>query len=931
MKPFLEKIAERLVKKYPEDMQQVHIVLPSKRAIVFLKNYISKKIKKAVFLPKITSVEDFILEVSGLEILDNISLQFKLFQSYKKVSKNRADSFDDFLKWSTILLNDFNDIDRNLIDAKQLFTNLRDLKKLDNWTVDDWSLSEKNLTKLQENYISFFEDLYLVYNDFTKSLTELSLSYQGLAYKKACVNITNHELNFEKVWFVGLNALTKSEQVIINCLKKRDVARVFWDADKLYYDNPIHEAGSFLREQREKWHEIDFKGVGDYWSTRKNNFQVIACPRSVSQVKVASEVLSQLNSDDLEKSNTAVVLADESLLYPMLNCLPSNIKKLNVTMGTELKRTSMFSFFQLIFEMQLHALKSTDNKFYYKHVLDLISHPYFIKLISRDNFYNFKLQLAKDNVIFLDYSYILSFFEDNNLFKYIFKNWSTGVFAVNCISQIIQILFNHILDTKSSFDSEIIVFFDKLISHLETIINEIDFNFELKTLHVLFNQLVSQEIVPFKGEPLEGLQMMGILESRTLDFKNIIMLSVNEGVLPKNQTSDSFISYELRKFFKMSTTSQKDAVFGYHFYRLLQRSENVTLIYNSEADSFGLGEKSRFITQLLAEYKVGDINQSIYQASITDLKEKKKRKLIIKNKNFENEIMSWIRGGVSASSLIKYISCSLSFYYHYIAKIVPKKEIEEFAESSTLGNVVHKSLEECYPTGLLTERILLDIQKIIPMKIKLLFKEKLSNNSLSSGKNYLSLKVLQRLIFSFLNLEIKILKENLKKNREVKILAHELEINYCLSVNSVNVSLRGFIDRVDVVGDELRIIDYKTGKVDIGDLTFENIDELFINPKKSKAFQLLMYVYLYAKKNPKSIGSKITAGIFSFKNLKSGLLCLSVKEKSKIDKLVISEEIINSFEEKLKSLLLRIMNDDFVETEDEKSYEWIDYSSIYRV
>ena len=930
MKPFLEKIAERLVEKYSTNMHQVHIVLPSKRAIVFLKNYIAKKIKKAVFLPKITSIEDFILEVSNLEILDNISLQFKLYQSYKRVSKKSTDSFDEFLKWSTILLNDFNDIDRNIVDAKQLFTNLRDLKKLDSWTIKDWSLAEKKLTKVQENYISFFEDLYLIYRDFTITLIELSLSYQGLAYKIASERISDYKLNAEKVWFVGLNALTKSEQVIIDYLKNKDIARVFWDADKLYYDNPIHEAGSFLREQREKWHEIDFNGVGNYWSVRKNNFQIIACPKSMSQVKVASEVLSQFSSDDLEKSKTAVVLADESLLYPMLNYLPSNVKKLNVTMGSELKKSIMFSFFQLIFDMQLHALNTRENKFYYKHVLDLVSHPYFIKFIKKDSYYNFKLQLTKDNVIFLDLSYISSFFEKNNLFKFIFSKWNTGFYAVNCVREIIQLLFNHLLDLKSSFDSETIVFFEKVIIHLETIINQIDFDFELKTFHVLFNQLVSQEKVPFQGEPLEGLQMMGILESRTLDFKNIIMLSVNEGILPKNQSTDSFITYDLRKFFKMPTNSQKDAVFAYHFYRLLQRSENITLIYNSEIDRFGLGEKSRFITQLISEYKVGEIKQSIYQSDIPELKEKKKENLTIENKNLENEIINWMKRGVSASSLIKYISCSLSFYYHYIAKITPKKEIEEFAESSTVGNVIHKFLEECYPTGFLNEKILLDIQKTTLNKIKLLFQESLSNNSFSSGKNYLSLKVVQRLIFSFLSLEIKMLKEYLKNNRKVKILSHELEINYRLSFSGVNINLCGFIDRVDIVGNDLRIIDYKTGKVDVADLTFENIDELFVNPKKSKAFQLLMYVYLYVKKNPKSVNSKISAGIFSFKNLKSGLLCLSVKHKNKINKLTITNDIINTFEEKLKSLLLRIMNEDFVETDDKKSYEWLDYSSIYR-
>ncbi|MGY8989438.1 MAG: hypothetical protein ACKVJA_04190, partial [Flavobacteriales bacterium] len=377
MKAFLEKIAERLVKKFPDSMENVAIVLPSKRSVIFLKSYLSKLIDKPIFLPKFFSIEEFIEELSGYRVLDNLSLQFYLYQSYLESPPSETDTFEKFMSWSSMLLHDFNEVDRSLVDSKSVFTNLKEVKELENWTLEDWSFTSGNLTDSQERYVSFYNQFYNWYVSFNKILSDKKFAYQGMAYKKAASEIEDKSLEWKKVWFVGLNALTLSEQKIIDNLKSRDIARVFWDADQYYYNNSNHEAGEFLRVQRDKWREIDFEGVGNYFEKEKQQFNIIACPKNISQSKVVSELLSSFSEQDLQESKTAVVLADEGLLYPVLNHLPSNVKDINVTMGSPLKNTPFYSFLDVVFQMQIRTKNHKRDLFYYKDVLNIINHPLF--------------------------------------------------------------------------------------------------------------------------------------------------------------------------------------------------------------------------------------------------------------------------------------------------------------------------------------------------------------------------------------------------------------------------------------------------------------------------------------------------------------------------------------------------------------------------
>ncbi len=918
MTPFLDKIAARLIDKFSYDMSSVAVVLPSKRAKVFLKHYISKKINRPIFLPELFSIEEFVEKISNLEVLDNISLQFRLYKTYLKNPPKKVDSFDDFLKWSSTLLYDFNEIDKSLVDASSIYTNLSDIKKLESWSIDNWSFSNSDLTVMQNDYINFYEGILKWYNDFSSSLLSENLAYQGLAYKQAANSIQSMDKEWSRIWFVGLNALTKSEQVILDFLKNKNIARVFWDADKYYYENEMHEAGSFLREQRSKWSEIDFDGVGNYFKSKKNSFNIISCPRNISQAKVASEILSSLEEIDVNESNTALVLSDESLLYPVLHNLPSSISMINVTMGNPLKGSSLFSFFEVLFDIHLNALKYKHDGFHIRDIKRLIQHAYFNLLVNSEAIESFNNYTNERNIVFINKIAIDNIFK-NQLLTDIFQNDQNPKDFVLLLVNIIEEIRPHVLSDKASVESEIFATFYRSLNIINNLLDQSQFDFELKTLHVIMQQLVAKESIPFKGEPLKGLQIMGILESRTLDFDNVIMLSVNEGKLPTGKSVNSFIPYDLKKYFKLPTYSERDAVFAYHFYRLLQRAKNVSLIYNSETDDFGNGEKSRFITQLLAEYD-GKINEYVYDRILDNKIQINQH--IIKNDGLKEQIKLWAKKGVSPSALNLYNNCSLHFYYHYLADIKINDELTEHSDERTIGNAIHNTLDDVYPLGKLNKDFIKKNKDKIINNLILNFEKLMPEGSVISGKNYLNLEIAKKLINNFLKFEEKQLKKASSNNKDLNILAKEDTLDYKIECDGIDFNLIGTIDRIDHVGDEIRIIDYKTGKVDPMDLVFYEYEEL-INGSKPKALQLMMYAYLYYKNAVHSTNKKITVANISFKNIQTELIYLSRAEsRKKSYPLIINEDVINIFEKIIIKVLLRIIREDFVKSDDYKFSKW---------
>ena len=910
MKPFLEKIAERLIRKFPENMDTISVVLPSKRSVVFLKNYLSTKISKPIFLPMFFSIEEFIENISGLKVLDNVSLQFYLYQSYLDSSHGKVDSFSEFLDWGNILLQDFNDIDTNMVDSKSLFTNITSIKELDNWELQQWSFSNKKLTDSQKNYIEFFASLHDIYKNFKKRLISKNYAYQGLANFIAAEKIKDIHIEWNRVWFVGLNALTKSQHLIIDDLKERDVARVFWDADKYYFDNPEHEASYFLKQQKHKWSEIDFEGIGDYMSFPKNKFQVISCPQNIAQAQVMSKVLSALTDDDLHNSKTAIILADEGLLFPVLNNIPKEVKKLNVTMGSPFKITPFFSFINNFLLLKIKSIRNKKNGFYYKDLFLLLDDPYFKKLVDSQSLKKIKAYIINNNLIFINENEIFNFL-DQETFQSIFTIDTDVNDTILQIKLIISLLMKCFIRDKSIIDIEVLMSFSQSIEVVQRLFSDFNFNLDLTTLLSIIERVVSKEIIPFKGEPLEGVQLMGILESRALDFENIIILGVNEGILPKGKIINSLIPYELKRFFKIPSYLERDAIFSYHFYRILQRAKNITLTYNSSLDDFGVGEKSRFITQLLSEYKTSKIDEFIFYDN--DIRLDRIKPFIISSNSIKEEILKWASNGVSPTALNMYKLCSIEFYFHYLLKIREPIQIDEYADNSLMGSAIHNFLEVFYPTDSITTKNFLNYEDKIRDSLNSFYKKHLSENNFNKGKNYLSLKVAEKLLKDFI-----IYEEELSKENNIQILYKEKELILDFKVNEYNFKLIGNIDRIDLFNNSLRIIDYKSGKNNSNsELFFSDWDEVSDNPKKDKVFQLLMYSYLFLKNNPHFLNTNIIVGIYFLRDLKKGLVPLQKKGGLKFD-----DDFIKNFEIQLHRIFERMIEDDFKENDDYKLCEF---------
>ena len=475
---------------------------------------------------------------------------------------------------------------------------------------------------------------------------------------------------------------------------------------------------------------------------------------------------------------------------------------------------------------------------------------------------------------------------------------------------------------KATIESEVLTVINKNIIILKRLIDEAKFKVDLITFHKIFKQLISKEVIPFEGEPLQGLQLMGLLESRTLDFKNIIILGVNEGVLPRSKTINSFIPYDLRVYFNLPTYRDRDALYAYHFYRLLQRAENITLVYDTEVDNFGSGEKSRFITQLLSEYKYSQISHLTFENYNLNFSQQETVK--IKNEGLEEQINDWAKKGVSASAISKYNKCQISFYYYYLAKIRELNEVDEYADASTIGTALHNTLEKNYPIGELKYNYIIQNKDKIIKDVDKQFSELLLVDSVKEGKNYLNLKIAKKLISDFLNLELKLLEKIRKKGNRLVILEKEKDLKYSLKVENYNFNLVGKVDRIDLDGDNLRIIDYKTGKVTKKDLIINDLEDL-TDVKKSNVFQLLMYAYLYSFNLSKKYKDEIYAANISFKNIKDEVIMISKKDNHP---LIINQEILNDFERQLKALLLRITKEDFVATKDPNLCKWCEYKSI---
>lgn len=908
MDTFLDKIAKKLIEKFGTSMLDVTVILPNRRSKIFLIEQLKQNADHTIFAPNICSIQEFAERISGLRSLDTMEQLFEFYNVYTEVSdKKERQAFEQFAPWAKVLLKDFSEIDAYLLEPNNILQYLKDIKDLEHW-----SMSEKR-TEIIEKHLRFWALLPKYYQAFYTYLITQKAGYQGLIYREAAENIQSFSdgLKSETFVFAGFNALMPSEEKIIKHLLRENKASIYWDTDRAYLEDKYNQAGYFTRKIKQNWSYYKsnpFEWIVDEFSKDKN-IHIIGAAKSIGQAKVVGEILEKQLAENPESlSKTALILSEKSLLIPVLYSLPESVGTPNITLEYSARNNPIQFLVNRLFKLHTYAngQKSNSYTFYYKDVLEVLSNPFVEPFVKANETAN---TIKINNFTFINHKKLfeLQKEEKTDLFNLIFEQWPTdALLALDRISDILLLI-----KTKLSNDTEADRITLAFVYEIFKVINKLKNYFSiaksansLKNLYAVYKQVIDSAEVSFEGEPLTGMQIMGILESRTLDFEHVIFTSVNEGKIPFGKSQNSFIPYDVKREFGLPTYNDRDAIYTYHFYRLLQRAKKVYLIYNTEDEGFDSGEKSRFITQLKIENLPNhNLIEEIYNSTLPT---EAQNEIIIEKSDDVMEVLKVIcEKGFSPSSLASYIRNPIDFYFQRILKINESKEVEETIEANTLGNIIHTTLEKLYKpyeNKYLSLSIIDNLERSFEEILLDNFKEVFKEGSIQKGKNLLAFESAKRSISNFLRLE----KQLIADGDAVRILYLEKRFEQELMDSRLPfpVKIAGIIDRIEERNGNIRIVDYKTGKVEKGNLTLNNWQDFLSNEKKDKIIQLLSYVFMYSKH---AGDMPMETGIISFKNLKSGFLpFVFIENKEKIQH--ITPEIVENFKEETVQLLVEILD-----------------------
>ncbi len=934
MQPFLDKLANHLYSKHGDNFSRICLVFPSRRAGLFFKQYVSRIIDKPVWLPDIYALEDFVVHKSGLRLSDPLELIASLYKVYKSIEKEKAQPFSEFISWGNMLLGDFDEIDQYMADGEKVFRYLDEIKAMKHWNPDG-----KPLTDFEKSYLQFYNSLAPCYTLFREQLLEKGKGYFGLAFDMLLKDIQNKSFaEWDSIVFAGFNALTAAEEKLLKYLVEAGKAEIYWDADDYYLLDPRQEAGRFLREYISSNTFGPLNWIGDSLRTGEKSVSVIGVPGNVGQAKLAGELIRDLIRKKGTANGIALVLVDEGLLLPVLNSIPSETGDFNVTMGFPLKQTPVFSLIDIVLTLFADAKRFAQQlpgaqpgaepvwRFYYKDIQRFLSHPFMISAL-KDN----GSQTAKpDHVPVAKSFYTPGQFQQllNSIYKplsLVFEPY-LGVKpiepgdVISLVKDIISYLrnaFSPFLDDDNentgqnlSIETEYLFHAAVLCSKLDVILKDPELKPDIETIQSLVSNLIAGTRLPFYGEPLNGLQVMGMLETRLLDFTDIIMISVNEGLLPRGKNQTTFIPDEVRSQFGMQRYSERTAVFAYHFYRLMQRVENAWLLYNTEGDELGGGEKSRFISQLL--YEMPSVNAGIkiseQTLSVVPGNTSAGEISVVKTPEITERLLQIADRGLSPTALAMYMKCSLQFYYSQVLRISEPEQVSETIDAAMLGEIVHDALHKTYAarkSEAITPDILTVMMPAAIQQVHEAFALKFNAAELSTGKNLLIVKVAENMVKRFLLAEKKFLEQN---GGVLEILLLEEDLNSVIGIADtvtgevLNVKIHGKADRIDRVGGVTRIIDYKTGKVENKELKIDSISLLRDMEEPGKLLQVLSYALMYSAMQDEP-PRQLVSGIISLRKSSSYLVKTDINKSDTLD-----AGILQDFTNELELIIGDIFN-----------------------
>jgi len=904
MSIFLQHIAQHIASKY-DDASQLTVILPSQRAQKYLQDELYECYQRPFFSPKFITIDKWVKEVSSKRIVSKTALLFELYHLHCK-NNVEQESFEEFANWGELLLNDFDEIDRYLVNAEQIFGNLCDIKEIENW-----SFNSTELTENQKKFLEFWEKMGSYYTSFNVHLKSKEVTYNGAAYREISENLrlifqSNEKQSF---LFAGFNALSPAEISIIKQLVKMGKAECFIEGDDFFVKDTIHEAGVFIRQLKQQIPEVKLVSSNKMLEDEKEiNF--INCSEHTSQAKVGLTLLSEFSEEEIK--DTLLLLTDETLIVPAIKNLPSTIKEANITLGLPLKYTHLKTWINLVFSIQEHAVYfESKNAAYHKDLIALLNNSLFQKITNKEErlfFQEWQRQIIQYNRIFssIDKNDQLSEITQTFLQR-LFKPWNNNwLEALDTIIYLNEFLFSKLDVEHDLLERSAMYQFDKSIKEFASLMKENAPKMSMLSFKSIFNRHWTNKSVAYYGNPTTGLQIMGLLETRMLSFKNIIVLGLNEGSMPPTNSIQTIIPMDLRKYYGMPTPGEKEALFAHHFYRLLPEATKIWISYFSGESNFG-SEPSRYIKQIELEWVKQNpkikLNKMNFQIPLNS--DELIENSIEQTESSQNVLKEMFKKGLSASAMNKFLTCPLDFYYRYIFGLREEDAVEEDVESSTFGSFVHKTLENLYEKFVgkqVTEFDIDEMIRIYPIELEKVFLEHFNQlkEAFNTGKNQLSYQMASYQIERYLKFERKMLQENPTK----KLIIHALESKLSYETNlefmgeMIPVKILGLIDRIDQFGEEIRIIDYKTGKCESKNVFFkiteddlEDIEQIKKQLKDAKyALQLGVYALLFKENKGYNANSN---SIMSFRNIESGFQALTIKEGS------VPEETFTSFIEKV--------------------------------
>ncbi len=876
METFLNIVAKDLYNKHGADLSRIAVIFPNKRAGLFFNEHLAEEAGRPIWSPAYLSISELFQQLSPLKLGDSIKLACELYKIFQKETKSE-ETLDEFYFWGELLISDFDDADKNLVDADRLFSNLQDLKNM----MDDFDfLSEdqeaaiqqffqnfsiEKRTALKEKFISLWDVLGPIYHRYKNSLQAQGIAYEGMLYRSVIEQLNASQMKYDTYVFVGFNVLNKVETKFFQLLRDAGKALFYWDYDISYTDVRNHEAGEFIRRNLKEFpsalNDVNFNSLN-----QPKRVRFIASSTENAQARFLPEWIRENVTG--KESESAVVLCNESLLLPVLHSIPDTVKHVNITMGFPLAQTPVHRFITTLVELQTNGFRPETGRYAYAAVQSVLKHPYTRQLSSQAD------ALEKDLTAKNRFYPLPSELKKDDFLKAIFTPQLSNIELCHYLTDALKKVANIYHIEKQSDDvfnqlyRESLFKAYTLINRLGSLIESDDLKVQTDTFKRLLNKVLSAANIPFHGEPAIGMQVMGVLETRNLDFKNLVMMSLNEGQLPKGSGDSSFIPYNLRKAFGMTTIEHKNAVYAYYFYRLMQRAENITLMYNTATDGLNRGEWSRFMLQFLIEWP-HDITREYLEAGqspqapieITIEKTPEIMKLL---QNFY-DIRVNPKARFSPSALNTYLDCRLKFYYTYVAKLKPKPEVSAEIDSAMFGTIFHRSAELIYQDlkgadGLIRKE---DLDQVIHNEVKLqnyvdrAFKEKFFQVPLTERPEYNGIQLVNsNVIASYLRQLLR----NDKEYAPFTLTGMETEVFEEISIptpkGNILSRIGGTIDRMDSKDGTLRIVDYKTGGTpkSAADLT------TLFTPAENRPnyiFQTFLYASIMTRKQPKKVAPSL--------------------------------------------------------------------------